>query len=360
MADRKAAYDNCKKYDVGDAVNDEERNKLYRETSKKVKSLICKSKKAVLVESFNEATTMRAKWNVIKSEGCCKDGSGIDNAEILNNFDLNVFNNHFASIHTSDGADLDNINTANNISSNFSFHEVTIDEFLNAVYKNKSNAIGDDGIPPKFLNLVMPLIADKVLYIFNYCFRNSEYPTDWNKVIIKPLNKISSPQSVTDFLPISICVPFAKIFRSLANDQIVKYLEGNHLLHDRQSGFRKNHSCTTTLLNVSEGIRSSLNKNKIVLYLSLDIKSVYPSVPHDAFFKVCELNGFDENSLKLIKSIFSNISQKVKVGASESNSVNINCGFLQGSNDGQTGFSMVINEALNVFEYLIGDLFADD
>src|ERR1700712_4176002 len=44
----------------------------------------------------------------------------------------------------------------------------------------------------------------------------------------------------------------------------------------------------------------------------------------------------------------------------ESDNVEINNGVLQGSNFGQTFFSIYFNDTLNVPEYMTGHLFADD
>lgn len=116
------------------------------------------------------------------------------------------------------------------------------------------------------------------------------------------------------------------------------------MTHERQSGFRRNHSCTTALLNISESIKSA----------------IYRKNPHSALLKVCESYGFDINALKLIESIYSNISQRVKVGSSESDSIAIDNGILQGTNFGQSFFSIYFNDTLTVPEHMTGHLFADD
>ena len=224
----------------------------------------------------------------------------------------------------------------------------------------KSKAIGDDGIPLDFLKFIMPSIVSHIVFIFNFCVSNGVYPADWNKVIIKPLNKIPSPQSIADYRPISIISVIPKIFAILMNSQLTGYLESNAILHERQSGFRKNHSCTTALLNISESIRSAINRKKVVIAVFLDIKSAFPSVPHDALLKVCEAHGFSVNALNLVKSIYSNIKQKVKVGNHESDFIDIQNGVLQGSNFGQTFFSLYFNDTLNVPDHIMCHLFVDD
>lgn len=167
MDKMKGAYNNCQRNNVDDALIDKERNDILREKSKKVKSLINKSKKAMLVKDLNDATTSREKWNVIKGLGVTKDKSNND-SEVLNNFNLDEFNNFFASIHKSNGVDLNDLSLSTNINSTFSFQEVDDEQILNAFNKIKSNAIGDDEIPLKFLKLVMPIRISTNQYHFSH------------------------------------------------------------------------------------------------------------------------------------------------------------------------------------------------
>lgn len=114
-------------------------------------------------------------------------------------------------------------------------------------------------------------------------------------------------------------------------------------------------------MNISETIRSAINRKKVVILGVLDIKSAFPSVPHNGLFKVCEAYGFSDSAVGLIKAIYSNIQQKIKVGNQESDFIAINNGVLQGSNFGQTFFfSLYFNDTLNVFDHMTGHLFADD
>lgn len=361
LDERKISYDMYIKNNVNDAVVDMERKEMYKSKCKIVKQLINKSKKAQFIDQLNNANTFKSRWNLIKAQGCCNDSSA-NECDILNNFSLNEFNAHFASIHRSDGADVNNLFADNFVPMpcNFVLTEITRETFLAAFNKIKSNAVGDDGIPLKFLKMIMEVIAEQIISVFNYCIDEKVYPSIWNKIIVRPLNKIDKPQNVADFRPISVVPVIAKIFAILINDQIVNYLETNSIIHDHQSGFRKNYSCTTALLRISEEIRRSLSKGKLIVYISLDIKSAFPSVSHEALFKVCENYGFSQSIIDLLRAMYSSISQKVKIGNESSDFITINNGILQGSNCSQTLFSIFINDILNVPQDLSSYLFADD
>jgi hypothetical protein len=361
LSDRKTAYDNWKNNISADPNNNSSLHNIYKDANKLVKKLINKSKKETFAKDFSKVNTSKDKWKLIASQGCTKDTNDNDD-EILNSFALDDLNQFFASIHSSFGARLDLINITNQSNSelNFKFNEIELEELLHAFNKIKSNAIGEDGIPLKFLKVIINDIADSILYVYNYCIQNSVYPIKWNTIIIRPLSKISNPQDISDFRPISIICIFAKIFAIIINDQIMNYLESNSLLHSHQSGFRKDYSCSTALLKISELIRHSLNKKKLVIFVSLDIKSAFPSVPHNALFKKCELLGFDISAVNLIKNLFKNINQKVKVSDKFSENIDINNGVLQGRNFDQTLFSLYFNDILSITQYLTGFLFADD
>jgi hypothetical protein len=359
MSDRKTAYDNWKNSSFLDNNEILTLKNNYKNQNKIVKKLIDKSKKEKFAKDFSNVNSNKAKWNLIASYGCTKEINN-DDVDILNNFDLNDLNQFFASIHYSNGACLDSLNIINQSNVEFNFTDVDLEDFLRAFNKIKSNAIGEDGISMKFLKLIINDIADSILYAFNYCIRNNVYPSKWNSIIIRPLNKITNPQQVSDFRPISIVCVLAKIFAIIINEQIINFLESNLLLHSHQSGFRRDYSCSTALLKISESIRSSLSKKKLVFFVSLDIKSAFPSVPHDALFKTCQLFGFSDSAVSLIKGLYGNINQKVKVSNEFSETININNGVLQGRNFDQTLFSLYFNDILSVTKYLTGFLFADD
>lgn len=358
LDDRKLAYDNCKRFNTGNSELDADRNSIYRDKCRLVKKLIRKGKKDSFAKNYSRALTSRDKWNLIKDQGCCKDSDSSDK-ENLDNFGVNDFNQFFASIHHSNGFDLNNLFT-NRVDGSFGFREVSQIDVLSAFNKIKSNAVGYDGIPLKFLKLVINDISDKLVFIFNFCIKNGVYPAEWNTVLIRPLNKISNPESVSDYRPISIISVIAKLFAIILNTQIVYYLESESLLHPRQSGCRSGYSCETALLCITEDIRKFIRNRKVVVYISLDIKSAFPSVPHDALIEVCRSFGFDNKAIELLCAFLSNISQRVKIGDETSDPILIVNGILQGTNVAQTLFLIYINCIIKICEFIKGFLFVDD
>lgn len=131
-----------------------------------MKDMINMSKKAQFVKDLNNAHSMKSKWNLIRAQGRCDDSTTSDR-EILNNFDLNDLNSHFASIHGSDGADMNNLFSDNPdmAAGDFRFSAITASELGIAFNRIKINTMGGDGVPIKFWKLIIDMIADQIMYI---------------------------------------------------------------------------------------------------------------------------------------------------------------------------------------------------
>ncbi|XP_075159620.1 uncharacterized protein LOC142232810 [Haematobia irritans] len=70
-------------------------------------------------------------------------------------------------------------------------------------------------------------------------FEFSTYPTIWKHAKIIPI-----PKSNSESRPIAILCYVSKVFEKILHKQIYDYLLRGNLLSERQSGFRRDHSCT--------------------------------------------------------------------------------------------------------------------
>lgn len=219
----------------------------------------------------------KKKRSILKATGCSKEKREISNDDI---FDVNKLNNHYIQLHT---PSIKKIPIIESVVTNgsFSFKPIIPTEVILAIELITSSSIGHDGVSLKFLNLILPYFMDQIINVFNFSLKSKTFPKLWNTILIRPIAKINTPTEVNHTRPITINCLFTKIFSSICNNQINGFIESNKIVNEYQSGFRSKHSCTTALICVTEDIRKSLSNNKIVIFVSLDIKSAYPSVSHD-------------------------------------------------------------------------------
>ena len=118
----------------------------------------------------------------------------------------------------------------------FSFINVTSSEVFNALNKIKSNAMGLDGIPLRFIKLLLQFLLPYITYIFNKILTSSQYPSAWKSAKVVPVHKNTKSYETKDYRPISILPALYKAFETIMHTQISKYLCDNDLLRSVQSG----------------------------------------------------------------------------------------------------------------------------
>ena len=73
------------------------------------------------------------------------------------------------------------------------------------------------------------------------------------------------------YRPISILHVVSFIVERYVNLHFKTFIEANDLLYSRQSGFRENHSCQTSLIRIIDDWITAIDDNQIVGTLMLDL-----------------------------------------------------------------------------------------
>jgi hypothetical protein len=118
----------------------------------------------------------------------------------------------------------------------FSVSNVTDREVFDAIRGIKSEAVGLDGIPIRFLRLILPSILPCVTHIFNTVLTCSIFPDAWKVSKILPIPKIPNPGELRDYRPISVLPSLSKALEVVMRDQMIRFIDGNRLSSPYQSG----------------------------------------------------------------------------------------------------------------------------
>ena len=114
--------------------------------------------------------------------------------------------------------------------------------------------------------------------------------------------------------------------------QIHDHLINNDIVDNFQSSYKAGHSCETALLRVYNDIVTTIGRGYGAMLVLLDLSAAFDTIDHDKFFCILEKYvGICGNALKLIKSYFSNRTQRVQIDDVLSDFANIICGVPQGS-----------------------------
>lgn len=253
-----------------------------------------------------------------------------------------------------------NYNTFNNISNSFKFSVVTDDLIYKFLHEIKTHAVGSDGISIQFLKICCPYIVPILTHIINFCIENSVFPDCWKESVVLPVPKRKVVVELGDLRPISILPVMSKILEKVLKLQMQQYLDAKHLLPELQSGFRKNHSCSTALLKITNDIFQATDRGDITLLLLLDYSRAFDTLHHDILCSILHYLGFHSNSQLLLLNYLTGRKQKVRINDSESLLREIVYGVPQGSILGPLLFSLYISQLMTRLCFCNYHLYADD
>jgi len=155
--------------------------------------------------------------------------------------------------------------------------------------RNPNKSKGFDNLFNRLLKNCAQSLATPFSLLFNFILATSHFPTAWKIASVIPLHKSGSLRDVKNYRPISILPSLSKVFEKLMHKHLYSYFETNNLLYNRNSGFRKYHSTTSNILEVTHKLLVAKDSGCSSRVVFLDISKAFDKVIHSALFKLRQL-----------------------------------------------------------------------
>ena len=247
-----------------------------------------------------------------------------------------------------------------NLTNKLIFREVSVHEVKKIIKSLKSNSSGHDDISSFFVKIATDYISIPLANIINASLKHRKFPENWKKAIVKPIPKISNATLPTDFRPISLLTTFSKICEKAVTCQIITFLEQNNKRDKNQSAYRKHHSTTTALLNISDDIYDAIDDSELTILVLLDYSKAFDTINHRLLYAKLQSLGFDFSAISWICSYLTDRKQKVKTSTDESGWETIKNGVPQGSVLGPLLFSILVHDIGKCIKNGKYHMYADD
>lgn len=107
----------------------------------------------------------------------------------------------------------------------FSFTDVSSSDVVLAIGQMRSDTVGLDRNPIRFIRLVLPVMLPVIKHIFNHYIMNLPFPNCWKLAKVIPTHKSKKGSGVEDYISICILSALLKDFEKFLKNQIFYFLE---------------------------------------------------------------------------------------------------------------------------------------
>ena len=145
-------------------------------------------------------------------------------------------------------------------------YQVTFPEIKLAVkkLKNKKSSFSDL-IKNEMLKASCDPLSEVYLKLFNIILNTGIYPSIWCEGIITPIFKNGDKSDPGNYRGICVSSCLGKLFSSILNERLLKFVESNNLLHPSQIGFLRHNRTADHIFTLRSLVEkySHLHKQKI-------------------------------------------------------------------------------------------------
>ena len=238
--------------------------------------------------------------------------------------------------------------------------EVSREGVLKLLLDLKENkASGPDKIPTRILKVAAEPISHCLQLLFTASLHTGIVPNDWKQANITPVFKKGERFKASNYRPVSLTCICSKLMEHVVVSQMMSHFDKHDILVDCQHGFRKQRSCETQLLGLTQELHEHFEEHEQVDMIVLDFSKAFDKVPHQRLMAKLWNYGVRGKTHAWIKSFLVGRTQRVVVDGEASSWVPVESGVPQGTVLGPQLFLTFINDLPKAVKSNVR-LFADD
>ena len=222
---------------------------------------------------------------------------------------------------------------------------INIHELLKAIKGLKNGkSYGSDLIMNEMIKSAATLIEQPLLKLFNMSLESGIYPETWCRGYMVPIFKSGKKSDVNNYRPITASSCLGKLFNTVLNNRLNKFLDENNIISWEQAGFSKGQRAADHILLLKSLIDMYKTKKKHLYACFIDLSSAFDNVWHSGLYYKLSSSGLSGKFVTLLKSMYSQLQCCIKRGDYISQYFNCTKGTRQGCVLSPTLFKIFLND----------------
>ena len=158
-------------------------------------------------------------------------------------------------------------------------YPTSLDEILRSIPDLKiGKASGIEELSAEVLKISALAIVPYLQKLINQTFSQGEFPDCLKIAKVIPLFKSGSKTDVDNCRSISLLPILSKVLEKIMYNRLIKFLDKNDILYEKQFGFRSKHSTVDALMEITENIRSATDEE--FTSIMLDLRKAFDTINH--------------------------------------------------------------------------------
>ena len=149
------------------------------------------------------------------------------------------------------------------------------------------NSSGMDEISNNLLKKLCPSLLRPLEKIFNKSLNEGVFPELMKLADICPLFKSKLDNDANNYRPISPLMTISKVLEKIVYQRTYCFMESTGQIYNSQYGFRSQHSCESTVAELTSEIVKGLQNGMYTVALFLDLSKAFDTLEHKVLLDKC-------------------------------------------------------------------------